>query len=192
MTIPIIQNSKGNHSMEVRLDRGPGANNSFSGRVVEEREVVVGSSFKLVEAGFSFLVGLAFERDNGVFYALAGLPSNTNGIAELGSLSVWEDHSHFWTCSIEILLHFGSLYRLMFCHDDNVSFVKVVHFPSVVSYFHRPNPLTPSFLHRSIRCNARDRCADNTKKQPQKKFHLVNSTPAGFEPALTNETDGGL
>lgn len=72
MTIPTIRNSKANRSMEVRLDRGLGANNSFSGRAVEE-EVAVGSSSRLVEAGSNFLVDLAFERGNGVLYALAGV-----------------------------------------------------------------------------------------------------------------------
>lgn len=52
--------------MEVRLDKGPGANNSFSGRV---EEVAEGSSFRLEVAeeaeveDFSFPVDSAFDSE---------------------------------------------------------------------------------------------------------------------------------
>lgn len=83
MTIPTTRNSKGNRSMEVRLDRGLGGNNSFSGRAVEE-VVEVGLSSRLVEAGSNFLVDLAFEGGKGVLYALNGVSSNSNGLREVG------------------------------------------------------------------------------------------------------------
>lgn len=64
--IQTIRNSKGNHSMGVPLDKGLGANSSFSSRAVveEEEEVEVeGSNSRVVEAeeDSNFLEGLAFE-----------------------------------------------------------------------------------------------------------------------------------
>ena len=65
MTIQIIQNSKGSHFTEVRLDKGLGANNSFSNRAVEEVE---GSSFRVAAEDSSFLVDLASEWEAGSEY----------------------------------------------------------------------------------------------------------------------------
>ena len=163
----IIRNSKGNHFMEARLDRGRGDNNSFSSRVVE---AVEDSSFRPVEVEDSnFLGGLAF-RWEALSSCIAWSFRRPIRAWRSVPLPGTEDHSRF--CSIEsyesIIVSRFVLppSQVMFCNSFFIS--KNYYLPLVLivaEYFRRKLLNRPLFVYPPKKTYEINQFIKNIKEQ---------------------------